>query len=247
MSSLVSIVAARGPLRLGDPDGDDVLALQLALRQAGYRVAEDRVFGPRTDRVVRLFQQQHGLAVDGQVGPITAARLDTPHAELVEQAAPLIAPTGWPHDDTASLTAFYGKPWENGSLIVSLIPPFPMYYGAQLAPHLRVHGRIASAVSQALAAIWTAAGRDLHSPLLRHVIHYDGCYNDRPVRGSSRRSTHAFAAALDFDAARLPLGKGVPAAELPAEVVDAFKRVGAFWGGDYIGRKDPMHFQWAHE
>jgi peptidoglycan hydrolase-like protein with peptidoglycan-binding domain len=246
MSSLVSIVAARGPMRLGDPDGVDVLALQIALTQAGYRVATDRVFGPRTDRVVRQFQQQHGLLSDGVVGPRTAELLDAPHADLVAMAAPLSA-HGWPHDDTASLIAFYGKPWEDEDLMTRVMPPFPVYYDGTLTSSLRVHVKVAPALSSALARIWMMAGRSAQSPLLRRVTHYSGAFNYRPVRGSSRLSTHAFAAAIDFDAARLPLGKGVPATDMPAEVVEAFRAAGAFWGGDYIGRKDPMHFQWAGE
>jgi cell wall-associated NlpC family hydrolase len=50
--------------------GPDVLALQRAL---GVRA--DGVFGPRTERVVRGFQERHGLLVDGEVGPRTRAAL----------------------------------------------------------------------------------------------------------------------------------------------------------------------------
>jgi hypothetical protein len=34
---------------------------------------------------------------------------------------------------------------------------------------------------------------------------------------------------------------------MPAWVVAAFKRQGARWGGDYRGRKDPMHFEFCQD
>jgi len=32
---------------------------------------------------------------------------------------------------------------------------------------------------------------------------------------------------------------------MPQLVIDAFKHQGARWGGDYRGRKDPMHFEFV--
>lgn len=251
MSSLASIVSSRGPIKAGDPDGADVLVLQQALVAAGYRVATDQAFGPRTDQVVRQFQTQHGLKSDGIVGPITAALLDEPHAVLLASATPLTVPTSGdfavPHDDTASLLAVYGKPWEDDSLIAHVPCPWKLYYDGQAWPHaIPFHKKGAPALAVALDAIWSSAGGD-DSSVLTHVRNYSGSYNYRPIRGSSRLSCHAFGVAIDFDADKLPLGKGVAASEMPEAVVTAFKQAGFFWGGDFTGRKDPQHFQLAHE
>ena len=249
MSSLSSLVASDGALRRDDPDGIANLALQVALSQAGYRVATDGVFGPRTEQVVRLFQAQHGLKADGVVGPVTAALLDAPHAAVIATALP--TQTAWPHDDTASLLAFYGRPWADADLLTRVEPPFPMVYrdGAKATPirSIQWHIKGATALAAALETIWVAAGKDIESPLMVHVKNFSGAYNYRPVRGSSRLSCHAFGVAIDFDAEALPLGHPVPAAAMPAEVVEAFKAQGFFWGGNYTGRQDPMHFQLAHE
>ncbi len=52
--------------------GEDVLALQLRLRELGFRVAQpDGVVGPLTEVAIRQFQQSRGLSVDGVVGPLT--------------------------------------------------------------------------------------------------------------------------------------------------------------------------------
>lgn len=252
MSSLASITT-KTSLRRG-AEGPNVLALQLALTQAGYRVAQDGDFGPRTEQVVKAFQRQHGLTQDGIVGPVTATLLDDPHDALVERAKPLVSTSSdisWPHDDTTSLLAFYGKPWENPSLLVSVPVPFRMTYrndDGSLLPikTIRFHKKAADALAKALGQIADSAKSD--ATVLKHVSHFSGSYNYRPVRGSSRLSCHAFGAALDFDAEALPLGKtGIAASDMPQSVVDAFDSVNFFWGGRYTGRKDAMHFQAAHE
>jgi putative chitinase len=61
-------------LRQGDK-GTEVIDLQTELRDAGYRILVDGDFGPNTEEAVRDFQERHGLAVDGVVGPQTWALL----------------------------------------------------------------------------------------------------------------------------------------------------------------------------
>lgn len=70
-------------MRIGDildlyvgPDSQEVLdtkvrKVQYLLRQRGYNVVPDGVFGLRTEGRVREFQDYEGLRVDGIVGPKT--------------------------------------------------------------------------------------------------------------------------------------------------------------------------------
>jgi len=64
-------------LQLQNPPlkGQDVKKVQRALRRAGQRVTIDGRFGPETDIAVTRFQQKHGLAPDGIVGPTTWVKL----------------------------------------------------------------------------------------------------------------------------------------------------------------------------
>lgn len=56
--------------------GDDVMAVQEALTEAGFDPGEiDGDYGPLTEEAVRAFQRDRGLKVDGVVGPITWAAL----------------------------------------------------------------------------------------------------------------------------------------------------------------------------
>jgi hypothetical protein len=82
----------------------------------------------------------------------------------------------------------------------------------------------------------------------------DWGYAERPVRGSADISNHASGTAVDLNATRWPLGS-LPSANLTPrqiatvrEIVAATKvsshpRPVVRWGGDYSGRKDPMHFE----
>lgn len=253
MSSLASLVAADGRLHLGVAKGPDVRALQIALSQAGYRVDvhNDGEFTADTDFWLRRFQQQHGFLVNGVLDAAEAEILDAPHADLVSSATPLVHATGIPHDDTASLTAFYGNPDAPGfesQNIVPVLPPFPLTYDGKPWPHpIKFHKKCAPMFADAFRRIWTAANEDPSSPVLRRVSRFSGSYVNRPVRGSSRKSCHAFGAALDIDADDLPMGHRVDPAVIPIEVVSAFDAAGLFWGNRYNGRPDPMHWQAAHE
>ena len=64
-------------LRLQTPflQGEDVRALQRALKDGGIDLEADGVFGPATERAVERFQESQGLTRDGIVGPATRAAL----------------------------------------------------------------------------------------------------------------------------------------------------------------------------
>jgi N-acetylmuramoyl-L-alanine amidase len=66
-------------LFLGRPfvRGDDVATLQRRLNMLGFHAGrEDGIFGPQTERALREFQLNFGLAVDGQCGRATLRGLD---------------------------------------------------------------------------------------------------------------------------------------------------------------------------
>ena len=75
-----SMYAALRTLYWGS-QGDDVRSVQdKLLRWRYYDGAVDGVYGARTYRAVRRFQEKNGLRVDGVVGPSTAVALGLPKA-----------------------------------------------------------------------------------------------------------------------------------------------------------------------
>jgi uncharacterized protein (TIGR02594 family) len=76
-------------LQIGD-EGDLVRAFQLALAKLGYDLKGTGTFGGATDTAVTHFQQAHGLEIDGELGPETAAAIDAAIARLADPSAPEI-------------------------------------------------------------------------------------------------------------------------------------------------------------
>lgn len=152
------------------------------------------------------------------------------------------------------MIGFYGDPRNPGWHSVSLVPftpPWTMSFkddNGKLHPvsHFDVHRKIIAAMTAAFAEVWEHYGRTQAAIEAVGLHWYGGCYNFRPVRGSARLSCHAFGAAIDLDPEHNPMNRS-HVSHMPQPVVDAFKKQGAFWGGDFRSRQDPMHFQFAHE
>lgn len=84
-----AVISAGSPLRVSAQDeeervlllkkppmkGEDVKRVQRALNGAGFRTAEDGVFGAQTAGAVKDFQNSKRLKADGIVGPATLAAL----------------------------------------------------------------------------------------------------------------------------------------------------------------------------
>ena len=84
---------------------------------------------------------------------------------------------------------------------------------------------------------------------MQSIVHFSGSFNYRTIAGSARISDHSFGAAVDFDAEHNSFyyPPAPPHFTMSPDIAAIFKKNGAFWGNDFRQRKDPMHFQWAHE
>lgn len=80
---------------------------------------------------------------------------------------------------------------------------------------------------------------------------FDGCLNQRPIRGSSAISMHSWAGAIDLNRVTGHMIEGLPVEKITVEMrrgpwsqdfIDSMKSAGIFFGGDFIHRPDPMHF-----
>lgn len=145
----------------------------------------------------------------------------------------------WPHDDTASKTKFFGKP---GTNLVQITPPYQMYYDGHPIKTITVNKMIATALLKIFTEILDKCGHDQKKVDAIGASAYGGCYNDRSIRGSTNISNHAFAAAIDMNPAKLPLGSKN---KMDPIMYNAFKNQGALMGQDYSGRKDPMHAEFV--
>ena len=184
-------------------------------------------------------QSKVGARPDGIPGDATA-RLIADALGLAAPAPPVSS--AWPRDKRPDMDAFYGEPGEH---LIQIEPAYQLYYDGKKVPKISVHPKIADAVQHVFQKTLAHYGNKIHSLGLDV---YDGCYNNRPKRGGSTLSVHAYAAALDFDADNNSLHQDHNSARFARPEYEAWWR---FWeeeGAVSLGRTrdfDWMHVQFA--
>lgn len=143
----------------------------------------------------------------------------------------------------ADIESFFGPSGETSELVKTPFP-FTLYLnGDKNIPCVNFYGHryVANAVIEAYTEILSYYGL----PFIREhgLDSYGGCYNDRPSRGSTRKSVHAWGLAVDVLPDLGPLG--IPPM-LPVHFVRAFTKRGFLWGGDWT-KPDGMHMSSIEE
>jgi hypothetical protein len=158
----------------------------------------------------------------------------------------------WPHQDEASLDAFYGDPhlvgdavsarWAAENLVV-WTPPYPLFYSdTRRSPllHLKLH--------RLCEPTFTAAFQDVLDKLGIDYIQHNrlnisgGTFVPRLERGGENPSVHTWGCAIDMD----PGHNRFPSHWQPGMIDPHFATIlmqhGFTWRG-VTGDDDPMHFQ----
>lgn len=208
----------------------------------------DGLPGPKTLAAVALRLRCHEIwsavqaavrvTPDGIPGPQTA--------RAVAVALHVTLPPVWPTQaDVRSGTSIFGRPGDEGCL-VSLTPPYPMYYEGKVVQTIRVHQQIAGAVHAALAEVLEVYGLDRIRAL--HLDQYGGSYNNRSTATGMSKSMHAWGIALDFDPERNAYSCRAPHAGLSRPDCVEWWRIWEAHGAVSLGRErdyDWMHVQFA--
>ena len=114
--------------------------------------------------------------------------------------------------------------------------PYPVFYDGARVTQTRCHKEAVDHFIKVFTLIDEAGLAD-------QFKEYNGIYARRWIRGqASHPSLHSWGVALDMGASTHPLGRFV---RWPAGIHAAFKEAGFFWGGEFISRKDSMHWQLA--
>lgn len=181
-----------------------------------------------TSTEIKAIQSKIGTTPDGFWGTKSIAACQRHLRSLMP------SPNPWPKSDQASLTKFYGAAGDESQL-VNLPAPVPMYYEGKRIKTIRCHRLVAASLARALTAAYAVAPDVVKA--------YDGCFNNRPMRGGSLPSLHARGAAIDLDADdNGNLVSWPVAADMPLEIMEEFAREGWLSAGAFWGR-DSMHFQ----
>ena len=77
-----------------------------------------------------------------------------------------------------------------------------------------------------------------------YALRHGECWGfaNRPIRGTRRPSNHSWGLAVDLNARTNPM-QATLRTDMPAAMVERWTSRLFRWGGDYRGRKDPMHFE----
>lgn len=115
--------------------GADVFALQMHLRDLGYELQADGLFGPKTRDAVRAFQEQSGIRVTGSVGPETLQALND---ALLRRVATMTY-TVQPGDSLWSIARAFQTTME-AIIAINNLPDRPLRAGEKIkVPALLVH------------------------------------------------------------------------------------------------------------
>jgi len=153
-------------------------------------------------------------------------------------------------DGYNEIVEYYGNPdpegdgnfdhdfWDSHMKLFPL--PFPLRIGwdpSKIVQNVWMHQRVGDAIVDALREIGEKEG--VQSLKDRNLDKYWGCFAFRFKRVNNTYSTHSWAIAIDLNRRLGKLGKP---SKMPHFIVDAFKKRGFEWGGDWQ-IPDGMHFQ----
>jgi hypothetical protein len=185
----------------------------------------------RSKAEIQEIQRLVGTVPDGRWGPISRRAADMYFRGLAPRPHP------WPAKDEASLQAFYGSPGDTSQHVRIAVGKFNVKYFGKIVREITVHRACADSL---LAIIEELAKFDAGQQALTQ---YAGVYAYRPMRGGTRWSLHARAAAIDLMPAKNGLLTPWPVeAMMPVSVMTTFARYGWICAASAWGR-DAMHFQ----
>lgn len=148
-------------------------------------------------------------------------------------------PTGAPAQDQASLTAFYGKPGDESKLVNLNVVGYSVKYEGKPVKTIRVHAKCADSLLEVIKELSTfPEGKAT-------LADFNGCYNNRNMRGGSLPSLHARGAAVDFIAgSNANIAHWPVKATMPFSVIKVFAKHGWLSAGVHWSR-DGMHYQFT--
>ena len=184
-----------------------------------------------TSAQIKAMQEKIGVKPDGFWGPKSIDAVQKHLRNLMPRDNP------WPNTDQASLTRFYGAAGDEDRLCDLIVEGLGVKYVGEAVRTIRCNRKIAGSLLRIIKKL------SLSHPYV--LADYNGCYNNRSMRGGSLPSLHARGAAIDFLAGENGNKTSWPAkATMPLEVMEIFAIEGVLSAGAFWGR-DAMHAQWT--
>lgn len=147
----------------------------------------------------------------------------------------------WPRDTTPTMRAFYGNP---GSNLVMCNWAYPItYFGKPVTGNrFTCHAKVKDSLERISRKVLETYG--LKEIQRLGLDRWAGCYNNRPITNGSRLSTHAWAAAVDWDSDRNQFRWGRDRASLAHPDCVKWWQIWEAEGWLSLGRA--RNFDWMH-
>ena len=187
---------------------------------------------------IKAIQRAVGVTPDGIIGPLTLSAI----AERVGAKVPPCWPT---QAEVRTGGSIFGEAGCEGDL-VSIAPPYPLFYEGKKLSTIRVHRLIATHVASALREVLEHYGEEGVRRL--GLDQYGGSYNFRRSTNGYQYSMHAWGIALDFAPATNAYNTRAPEATLSRPECAAWWQIWESHGAVSLGRErgfDWMHVQFA--
>lgn len=231
---------------------EQIERVQRRLAELGlYKGSIDGIAGGQTDKAIRAFQRLNGLNPDGIVGPKTSEELfDEAPLPIRDYVPPFPAPIAantWPRQK--DVPSFFGPAGGSRATAGRVTLPIKFRLAWDLDEQIgsfKCHDLVAAPME----AIWNQTVQHYGEQRFRELRLdlFGGCYANRPMRGGSRPSMHAYGIAYDVDPEHNQLKWTRDRATLDDAAYDPFWRIVEATGAVSLGRVanfDWMHFQFA--
>lgn len=245
---------------VGQPDAAAVLRLTGGVPDA-WPAKRRKAFAAQW--CLKTLGYYHGN-LDGLFGPQSTAALedwrDGSRGLFERPAGRLPRVTRWPtYTSERAMVDFFGPAASHRCLAGRAVLPMPFRLAWDLdeqVDQFKCHELVAGPLTAIYARAFEHYGEARFRELRLDV--WGGCFNDRPMRGGTKRSTHAWAVAVDHDPENNQLrwkskphvreGARLPAATLSRKEYEPFWEAVESEGAVSLGRSadyDWMHFQFC--
>jgi len=198
---------------------------------------------------IKKIQQDLGLVDDGLRGPITDGAILKAASD--GRLAVVKSPQGKAFDapDYNGLVRVFGEAGGRDCTSGRVILPFEFRLAWDFDQKIKVIA-CHKLIAENLSKIWNDTAQHYGEKRFRELglDLYGGCFNYRPMRGSSKLSTHAWGIAVDVDPERNQLSWDHNRATLAREEYIPFWNIVEANGAYSLGRTknyDWMHFQFC--
>jgi peptidoglycan hydrolase-like protein with peptidoglycan-binding domain len=179
--------------------------------------------------------------IDGRMGPSTQFAIEQYQNWTRNNAGTVLLNNNqWPTYD--NIESFYGAPGTNH---VTITLPYPMRLAWDTKTQVTrtvINRRCADSFVRVLENVLKTYGIDEIQKL--RLDYFGGIYNNRPMRGGTRLSTHAYAAAIDIDPERNALRADSKTATMARPAYNKWWECWEAEGWVSLGRA--KNFDWMH-